>query len=70
MYSFLVLGIIPGTNIQISFQAWLVMLALSPFAGLALKPRLLHMLEWGVAAQSHSPLHASQLHHRIQPTAR
>ena len=29
--SIVVLGLIPGTNIQISFTAWLVMLALSPF---------------------------------------
>jgi len=28
MYSILVLGQIPGTGIQISFQAWLVMAAL------------------------------------------
>ena len=31
MDSFVVLGIVPGTNIQISFTAWLVMLGLSPF---------------------------------------
>jgi hypothetical protein len=29
MWSFLVLGIIPGTNIQINFKLWLLALALS-----------------------------------------
>lgn len=28
MYSFLVLGMIPGTNVQISFLAWLTCLAI------------------------------------------
>lgn len=27
MYSFIVLGYIPGTNIQISFQAWMMIAA-------------------------------------------
>ncbi|HSW85552.1 MAG TPA: hypothetical protein VLF79_02995 [Candidatus Saccharimonadales bacterium] len=30
MYDLLVLGLIPGTNLQISFQAWLIMLASLP----------------------------------------
>jgi hypothetical protein len=45
MEALLVLGLIPGTNIQISFTAWLIMLALSPFfykyAWPHIKPHLL-----------------------------
>lgn len=70
MYAFLVLGLVPGTNIQISFQAWLVMLALSPLLGLALRPYLRQLLKRGLAGPARLPLPASQLHCRIQMTAR
>lgn len=33
MYSLLVLGLVPGTNIQISFQAWLVLAIIAAFIG-------------------------------------
>jgi hypothetical protein len=41
MGNLLVLGLIPGTNIEISFQAWLVLMAVLPFAYKRSKPRLL-----------------------------
>ena len=63
MYSFIVLGIVPGTNIQISFLAWVVatMLAIVALSGvwLGLKRRPLD-----IKISSHLPLHASQLHLR------
>ncbi len=38
MYDLLVLGLIPGTNITISFQAWLILMACLPFAIKLTKP--------------------------------
>lgn len=69
MYSFLVLGLIPGTSIQISFQAWLDMVAAMPIVAALIK------LCWyrhpaTAAASIRQPLHSSQLHRRIRPTAR
>jgi hypothetical protein len=67
MYSFLVLGFIPGTNIQISFVAWLVMLVGSPLAVLAFALR--HRLQRAARLQALSlrrPLYASQLHQQAQ----
>ena len=43
MVAFLMLGIIPGTNIQISFENWLMFMCLLSFVGalaLAAKKRL------------------------------
>ena len=68
MYSFLVLGIIPGTNIQITFDMWLQL------AELAI---VLIGLAWGIThsrevrklaktVQRRLPLHATQLHLRAQ----
>jgi hypothetical protein len=37
MYSFLVLGLIPGTNIRITFSAWLALVALIVVAGLRIR---------------------------------
>lgn len=51
MLSLLMLGIIPGTNIQISFEAWLVAMLLITFVTLAifthrrLISQLLHALK-------------------------
>jgi hypothetical protein len=67
MYSFLVLGQIPGTNLQISFQAWLVMLACLPLLVLAFA--LLHRLRQSAQFQAlalRQPLNASQLHQQVQ----
>ncbi len=69
MYTFLVLGIIPGTNIAISFQAWLVITAVLSVLLLAVLP-LRQLLSAGQARVARMPLPASQLHLRIRPTAR
>lgn len=69
MYSFLVLGLIPGTNISISFQAWLVLggllLAARPAYKLYLRCQAL-MTE----SMVRQPLPASQLHQRLHLMAR
>lgn len=64
MYSFIVLGIIPGTNIQITFTTWFdaMLLALS----IILTIRLYRLVkaqgfEHGITRQ---PLFAQQLHSR------
>lgn len=64
MYSFFVLGIIPGTNIQISFQAWLIIAAVITWGAYAAKGRLQQLRL--VATPARQPLHASQLHQRVQ----
>ncbi len=70
MYSFLVLGLVPGTNVQISFQGWLVLMAVlavaTPVMWSGLKRRLLAYQP----VVLRTPLDASQLHHRRHPTAR
>jgi len=63
MYSILVLGLIPGTHIQISFLAWLVAAAIAI---------LLVGIVWlehkhrqnGLVLSAHYPKHANQLHQR------
>lgn len=70
MYSILVLGLIPGTNIQISFWVWVAVMVLLPVAAPRLKAPLLQFLEIGKAPTPHVPQHASQLHRRLQRTAR
>lgn len=60
MYSLLVLGIIPGTDIQISFEAWLVMAAA---LGMWMY-RNREQLSLRFPAPSNGPVHASQLHRR------
>ena len=66
MYSVLVLGLIPGTNIQISFWAWLVIIAILPFLARRFKaPLLKHFqafIELGKAPTPRLPLPASSLH--------
>lgn len=81
MYSLLVLGYIPGTNIQISFQAWLIMLVVLPVIiklswprlWPKLKPRLDQVVQAALTLTAaylasdtmRQPLHASQLHQRV-----
>jgi hypothetical protein len=60
MYSFIVLGIIPGTDIQIGFTGWLAITALAwPLYKLSRR-----QLEQYVLAHQPVGLHASQLHQR------
>jgi hypothetical protein len=71
MYSILVLGLIPGTNIQISFQAWLAILAVLTLLAPFLKRYVSRLVKFGKeTAASYEAPHASLLHHRQQRTAR
>ena len=68
MYNFLVLGIVPGTNVQITFLGWIVLFGLSLLVyGLDyrfnLRQRLIDRLT-AEFAPVRVPLHATQLHQR------
>lgn len=60
MYNFLVLGLVPGTNIQITFKAWLYALTLGLLAYLLVSYR--HQTIEQVSLRQ--PLPASRLHNR------
>lgn len=64
MYSFIVLGIIPGTNIQITFTTWLNAMLLA--VTIVLLVRLYRMVasEETSTIMSRQPLFAQQLHSR------
>lgn len=65
MYSFVVLGIIPGTNIQISFQAWLAVTIMSLcFGPIIWREFKLHYAS--PPTLHRRTLHANQLHLRAQ----
>jgi hypothetical protein len=67
MYSLLVLGLIPGTNISITFQAWIIL----GFLLMAIRPaRRLYLHYQFAGARIRRPLPASQLHSRLHLTAR
>jgi hypothetical protein len=70
MYSFLVLGLVPGTNIQLSFQAWLIVVTVLLLLAPLIKILLKRLIEFGKATTPSQPLHASLVHHRLQHTAR
>ena len=67
MYSFFVLGIIPGTNIQITFQGWLdaIQLLIAVFGAVWLFRNRYQIRHQVRDAISRAPLHATQLHQRI-----
>ncbi|MDB5169058.1 MAG: hypothetical protein JWO41_414 [Candidatus Saccharibacteria bacterium] len=65
MYSLLVLGIIPGTDIQISFQLWLDCATVLAVVVLASHYIRTHRLAISEAIRTRSPLHAAQLHTRL-----
>ena len=65
MYTFFVLGIIPGTTIQITFQLWLDVVAGLSIIILLARLLYVHRSESVVTAASiRLPLHARQLHLR------
>ena len=68
MYTFLVLGLIPGTNIQINFYAWIIIMSGLIITAYRLRPRLVQAISnwWHQfdKAPSRQPLHANQLHLR------
>lgn len=65
MYSVMVLGLIPGTNVQISFVAWLIITIVlsvgSSIIWLEYKRR-----QSEIWLPAHYPKHASQLHQRVR----
>jgi len=70
MYAFFVLGIVPGTNIQISFELWLQIVT-EFLAGVIICWTALHIYRFFVLTnQLLTPmrvqLHATQLHQRAQ----
>lgn len=70
MYSFIVLGIIPGTNIQIGFWAMMALITASLVAFKIYRHRLVKMISawWhqydDIEDIVRRPLHASRLHRR------
>ncbi len=70
MYTFLVLGLIPGTNIQINFWAWIVIMAGLAIMAHRLRPRVVrYVANWwhqfdDETANGRQPLHANKLHLR------
>lgn len=65
MYTLIVLGIIPGTTVQITFQLWLQAAASVLAVGLMIRLGLMHrQLVTTVIIPTRVPLHASQLHLR------
>jgi len=71
MYSFLVLGYVPGTSIQINFQGWLNLIGFiiaAYFLAKLLYSRGGYSMDY-LTLQSRG-LHAAQVHSRISPSAR
>ncbi len=66
MYSFFILGRIPGTNISISFEAWLIIMAVVGFAAYRYWPRINKFVrDTEQRLLARKPLHANQLHRRV-----
>jgi hypothetical protein len=76
VYGFIVLGIIPGTNIQIGFWPMMGLIAVSMAAFIIYKPRAArHISDWwhhydDIEDAPHRPLHANRLHRRMPKPAR
>lgn len=71
MYNFLVLGLIPGTNIEIGFWAWIIIMGGLAVAFRRYKPYLIeavikwwHQFDEDLESVPHEPLHANRLHLR------
>ena len=64
MYSFIVLGIIPGTNIQITFTTWLNAMLVAISAVLLVRLYRLVVMQNFAPAVNRQPLFAQQLHSR------
>jgi len=71
VYSFIVLGIIPGTDIQIGFWPMMGLMVTSLAAFKIYKPRLVkYVSDWwhqydDLEDPAHQRLHASHLHRRL-----
>jgi hypothetical protein len=75
VYSLVVLGPIPGTDIQISFWAWIVLTAGLLVAFKLYHARIMNFLaDWWRGLDEvdalADPLHANRLHSRLHLTAR
>ncbi len=71
MYSFLVLGLIPGTNIQIGFWTWIVLMLVLAIAFKRYKRHLIkhlghwwHQFDEEIEGMPRQPLPANRLHLR------
>lgn len=64
MYSFIVLGIIPGTNIQITFTTWIDAMLLALCIGLTVHLYRLIKAQNFDSVSARQPLFAQQLHSR------
>lgn len=66
MYSFLVGGFVPGTNVQLSFQTYLAIMSLLVGSiSIVWIEKRRHYLA-AATIQLRQPLHASQLHQRVR----
>lgn len=65
MYNFLVLGLVPGTNITISFHGWLILSGIA-MTGYVIVRYQLHRrtVQRRLGGIQHIRVHASQLHQR------
>lgn len=66
MYTFLVLGQIPGTAIVINFQAWLVIAAALLFVVISGRAYVSAMSIRLKSVHNRTLLHATQLHQRVR----
>lgn len=71
MYNFLVLGLIPGTNIQIGFWTTIISMVALVFVFRRVKPFLIeavnkwwHQFDEDIDGMPRKPLHANRLHLR------
>jgi sulfite exporter TauE/SafE len=66
MYSFIVLGLVPGTNLQITFQGWLLILTAALLLILTLRAGMQQLRSFvSTTDQLHQPVHARALHPRL-----
>lgn len=63
MYNFIVLGIVPGTDLQITFGAWLKLLEVVAIVYGMMRLKTLHQTLF-IQTWERVPLHANQLHRR------
>jgi hypothetical protein len=66
MYTFLVLGQIPGTTVVINFQAWLVIASALLFVMIAGRTYVSIVGIKLKSVHNRTLLHATQLHQRVQ----